>query len=111
MAGSPALTFANNGATGDTITRDAGSWIDDGFTVGMPVRVAGSVSNNVTTDALVTVTALVLTLGSTALTDEGPVSGCTVSAGGITNRTEVARAGVPEDDGDPLTPEIIAFGA
>ncbi len=110
MSGSPALTFADVGATGDTITRDAGSWIDDGFTVGMPIRIGGSASNNVTTDALVTVTALVLTLDSTALVNEGPTSGCTVRAGGITSCTEVALSSLPEDDGNPLTPEL-ACGA
>ena len=34
----------------------------------------------------------------------------TFVADSITNRTDVARAGVPEDDGDPLTPET-ACGA
>ncbi len=95
MAGAPALTFANEGVTGDTITRSAGSWIADGFVAGVIARVRGSASNNVDGE-VASVTASVLTLGSTLLTNEGPVSGCIVSAGGITNTTEVSQ-----DDGNP----------
>lgn len=85
MTGSPALTFAE---ADSTITRSVGSWTDDGFAVGMTIRITGSASNNVTA-TIATVAALDLTLGSTALTDEGPVSGCTVTAGGFTSCTQV----------------------
>jgi len=77
MVGSPTLTFAEIGGTGDTITRSAGSWIADGFAVGMVVTVAGSVSNNVT-GRIATLSALVITLDATDLAVEGPVSSCTV---------------------------------
>ncbi len=80
MTGAPTLTFAEVGAGNDTITRSAGSFITDGFEVGMMVTVAGSVSNNVTA-AVVGVSALVLTLGPAAgddLAAEGPVAGCTI---------------------------------
>jgi hypothetical protein len=63
MAGAPSLIFADSG-TADTITRDTGSWIADGFAVGDVVTIEGSTSNNVT-GVLATVTALVLTLGAT----------------------------------------------
>jgi hypothetical protein len=42
MTGSPALTFADNGAAADTITRSAGSWLTDGFAVGQSVIVRGT---------------------------------------------------------------------
>ena len=35
------LTFTDNGATGDTITRASGSWIDDGFAAGQFAIVDG----------------------------------------------------------------------
>lgn len=79
MTGSPSLTFAEVGATGDTITRSAGSWITDGFQVGDVITVAGSASNNVT-GPIASLTATVITLGTTDLVDEGPVSSVTVTA-------------------------------
>lgn len=77
MTGGPTLTFLEVGGTGDTITRSAGSWITDGFAVGDVITVAGSVSNNVT-GAIASLSATVITLGSTDLADEGPVASCTV---------------------------------
>lgn len=77
MTGSPTLTFAEVGGTGDTVTRNAGSWITDGFAVGMVVTVGGSVSNNVT-GPIASLSATVLTFGTTDLAAEGPVSDCTV---------------------------------
>lgn len=70
IVGSPGVTFAEVGSTGDTITRTSGSWILDGFKVGDVVTVTGTASNNVTTDAITAVSATVLTLGSTDLTAE-----------------------------------------
>ena len=64
------LIFAEVGATGDTITRNAGSWVTEGFAAGDIVTIAGTASNNVTTDALTAVSATVLTLGSTDLAAE-----------------------------------------
>jgi hypothetical protein len=82
ITSTPTLTFAEVGATGDTITRSRGSWVSDGFRAGDLVTVSGTASNNVTTDALTTVTALVLTLNTTDLAAEvigtGPV---TIAAG------------------------------
>jgi hypothetical protein len=70
IVGSPGITFAEVGGTGDTITRTSGSWILDGFQVGDVVTVAGSASNNVTTDAITGVSATVLTLNTTDLAAE-----------------------------------------
>lgn len=77
MTGSPTLTFAEVGASGDTITRSEGSWITDGFQVGDVITVAGSVGNNVT-GPIASLSATVITLGTTELLAEGPVSNCTV---------------------------------
>lgn len=70
IVGSNGFIFAEVGATGDTITRNAGSFITEGFAVGDTVTIAGTASNNVTTDAITGVTATVLTLGSTDLAAE-----------------------------------------
>lgn len=81
MTGSPTLTFADAGGTGDTITRSSGSFISDGFVAGDTITVAGAVAsagaNNVT-GVVATVGALVLTMGTTALTAE-EIAGCTVT--------------------------------
>lgn len=76
-SGGRTLTFANSGSA-DTITASSGSFVSDGYKVGMLVTIAGSSSNNMTTGKIATVTATVLTFGSdTALTNEGPVSATT----------------------------------
>lgn len=77
MSGSPNLTFAEVGGTGDTITRSSGSWISDGFAVGDVVTVAGSSLNNVT-GPIASLSATVLTFGTTDLAAEGPIGGCSV---------------------------------
>jgi hypothetical protein len=46
MVGSPSVTFAEVGATGDTVTRATGSFVTDGFLAGMWVVVTGTASNN-----------------------------------------------------------------
>jgi hypothetical protein len=83
MQGDTNLTFAEVGASGDTITRSSGSWLDDGFRVGDVITVAGSASNNISTGVIVTLTALVLTLDSTDLAAEGPVGGVRVTVSGL----------------------------
>jgi hypothetical protein len=69
MTGAPSLTFAEVGATGDTITRAAGSWVSDGLVDGDLVTVTGSASNNVSgvIDAL---SATVITFDDTDLAAE-----------------------------------------
>ena len=61
------VDFADNGADPDTITRTAGSWLDDGFRNGMLIQVASGGANATTgdefykindvTDAVLTLTA------------------------------------------------------
>ncbi|MBL0197633.1 MAG: hypothetical protein IPQ09_26135 [Myxococcales bacterium] len=70
IVASNGLIFAEVGGTGDTITRNAGSFVTEGFAVGDIVTIAGTASNNVTTDALASVSATVLTLASTDLAAE-----------------------------------------
>lgn len=79
MTGAPTLTFAEVGATGDTVTRSGGSWIADGFAIGDHVTFVGTASNNVT-GVIANLTALVLTLDDTDLEAEGPVSNVTATA-------------------------------
>ncbi len=102
MAGSPQLTFTDFDVTGDTIERDTGSWITDGFAVGMTIRVHGSESNN-GSFVIEDISATVITLGDAELANEGPVSGCVVRAGGSTHLTKVSLTHGVDDDGDPNT--------
>lgn len=83
VTGTHALTFAEVGATGDTITRSGGSWLTDGFRVGDNITIADTVSNDGTTTAgIVTVTATVITLDTDDLVDEVIGSyGVTITAG------------------------------
>lgn len=79
MVGGSAVTFAEVGATGDTITRSSGSFVTDGFAVGDYVTVTGSASNNVE-GKITGVSATVLTFDTTDLVAEGPVSGVRITA-------------------------------
>lgn len=74
LVGTEALTWA---ASGFTITRTLGSWINDGFAVGMSVVTTGSTSNN---DTLV-ITALSATVMTFAagVVNEGPLPSSTIS--------------------------------
>jgi hypothetical protein len=60
LTGRTSLVFA---ASGNTVTRNAGSFIADGLAVGMSVTFAGTVSNNAT-KTITAVTATVLTFAS-----------------------------------------------
>ncbi|MGF1582846.1 MAG: DNRLRE domain-containing protein, partial [Gemmataceae bacterium] len=81
-SGTPTLTFAD--ANPDTITRDGGSWLSDGFAVGDRIRVIGTTNNN-GTYVIAGVTATTITLdGNNTLTSEADVSGATVFE--VTNR-------------------------
>lgn len=83
MTGAPSITFAEVGATGDTITRSAGSFVSDGFAAGDIITIAGSSSNDLTTAAAIaSVTALVITLDTDDLADEGPVTGVSITGEG-----------------------------
>jgi hypothetical protein len=73
MTAGTSLTFAEVGATGDTITRASGSWIADGFAVGDTITITGATAsagaNNITA-VIASLSATVITLGSEDLVDE-----------------------------------------
>jgi len=83
MTGAPSITFAEVGGTGDTITRATGSFITDGFAVGDVITVSGAVAgsgaNNVT-GPIASLSATVITLGTTDLQNEGPITGVSIVA-------------------------------
>ncbi len=80
--GYPTLTFAEVGSSGDTITRNRGSWVADGFRAGDVIAVDGTASNDGVTDGVVSaVTALVLTLGAAPDSD---LAAETISTHGVT---------------------------
>ncbi len=80
MAGNPSdLDFD---AAADTITRNTGSWINDGFEVGDVITITGTSSNN-GNHTVVTVATSVLTVGN------GIVNENNVNGAGVTIRTAV----------------------
>jgi hypothetical protein len=80
MTGTPTITFAEVGVSGDTITRnDAGSFISDGFVNGMAITVAGSVSNNFVDAKITNVAASVLTLDTQDLVAEVAAPNVTIT--------------------------------
>lgn len=109
VQGQPDLTFA---AAGRTITRSAGSWLDDGFRPGQRIRAARSTSND-GEYLLDAVSATVLTLDAgDSLVDEGPASGVVVEARAYGE----GRVGVTirnlDANGDPIPGEevVVAEG-
>jgi hypothetical protein len=66
VTGRNSLTIA---AAGDTVTRNAGSFLTDGFAVGMSVTLDGTVSND-GVHAITALSATVMTFGGSALVDE-----------------------------------------
>jgi hypothetical protein len=82
VTGGSTLTFAEVGATSDTITRNRGSFLVDGFRVGLPLTSAGTASNNFAGAAVTAVTATVLTLNTQDLVAESKLaSAVTLTAG------------------------------
>jgi len=93
VTGSPTVTFAEVGGTGDTITRSAGSFVADGFAVGMAVTVTLSALNNFANATITAVSALVLTLDTQDLVAEGPVSGVVIVGSHALTFAEVGGTG------------------
>ncbi len=83
------LTFADNGASADTITRAAGNWGADGFVAGHIITVASSASNNAKF-RVDTVGTTVLTLHpDMVLVNEGPSGGISVTADDDVKEVEI----------------------
>ncbi len=81
IVGHPGITYAEVGATGDTITRNRGSWLDDGFRVGSLIT-SNSALNDFSNALVTAVTATVLTLDTQDLSAEFASSGAiTITAG------------------------------
>lgn len=106
MVGTATLTYADDNP--DTITRSAGSFVNDGFKAGMTISQSGSVSNDAYTYTVASVAALVLTL----------VAGDAVVAEAAT--ADVALTGVELDstyatamrtDYDAFTSDRVALSA
>jgi hypothetical protein len=94
IVGRASLTFANSG---ETVTRNRGSWLADGFRVGDTVTITGT--DSATNDGSFVITALsalVMTLAAGAVdADEvSPVSQVTVTTG----QTKAAWAAELEDE-------------
>lgn len=77
LAGSPGVIIAAD----DTLTRDAGSWLDEGFVVGQTVTLGGSASNNGALTILL-VTDLVITTTEDITVAEGTQTDLTLTAAG-----------------------------
>lgn len=80
MRGNPNVTFDQTGGN-DLITRDAGSWIADGFIAAQTIKITGTLNNNGTLTILL-VGALQLDFAGDVLTDEGPLNGVRIGTPG-----------------------------
>ena len=89
------LTVAGTGPT-YTVTRAAGSYITDGFRVGMVVRLTvgalnvNNINKNLLIVDLTATVATVAVVNGTVMQAEGPIAGCTVSAPGKVTYTPTA---------------------
>jgi hypothetical protein len=79
VTGSPNITFSDTNP--DTIVRDTGSWVSDGYIDQMTLDITGSTSNNGTgiyTIQSVTATTITLIAGDTVVA-EGPSAGVSIT--------------------------------
>lgn len=96
MTGSPTITYAEVGGTGDTITRSTGSFITDGFAVGMAVTATGAVdsaNNDFVNKKITAVSATVLTLDTEDLVDEVATAGVVITGSTGISFLEVGGTG------------------
>lgn len=77
------LTFTDGGAGVDTISRNQGSWLNDGFRVGDVVSFDGTASNDAVTGTITVLTATLMTFATGTLAGSEVIGsyGVTVSAG------------------------------
>jgi hypothetical protein len=80
------LTNVGSSTVGNTFTRAAGSFITDGFRVGMVVRASGFVASGLNNKnyRIITLTALVMTVAETLTTTEAAGASVTIAAPGKT---------------------------
>jgi hypothetical protein len=100
LKGNPNITIA---AAGDTLTRDAGSWLVDGFANLDSCRLAGTLLNDGVVTVNGTPSATVLAV-SEALTDEGSQSGVTliVEGTGLWGVSPMPNSQLQDQDGNPV---------
>lgn len=82
-------TATFGGVSPQRITRSSGSWVDDGFTVGATITIAGT-ANNDGTYTLATVGATLMTVDGPGFITELDVA-CTITQGIIANWQDVNR--------------------
>jgi hypothetical protein len=85
MKGNDEITFENVPAANDTITRDGGSWLDDGFLAGDSVSISRTLSNDKDDGSPITVvtplTALVIQFAGDPFADEVIADGGSIGIG------------------------------
>ena len=103
MKGNDEITFANVVAANDTITRDAGSWLDDGFEVGDSVSISRTLDNDKDDGSPITIvaplTAVVMQFAADPFLDEVIADGGTIGIGVVGTawwNNEGAYPGFPE---------------
>lgn len=82
MTGTPTLTFAEVGASGDTCTRDAGSWLTDGFVAGDYVEFTTAL--NTVSGVIASLSATVITMGTTDFAAEVTAAATVVASPALT---------------------------
>ena len=88
-----AVTFVDGGGGVDTMTRDAGSFVTEGFQTGT-IIITGTVSNNATYTITV-VAATTLTFATGTVTAEGPIATAVVFAAGTGLQASVGESSAP----------------
>lgn len=72
------VTFAEVGATGDTIVRASGSWATDGFATGDLLTIVSPLNAGSTAAACVVTNATTITLDTDDLVAEGPIANVSI---------------------------------
>ena len=104
MTGSPLVTFRDNGAEPDTITRSTGNWLLERFDAETAIHVTGAGDND-GTYMVESVTATVITLSADdSLITTDPLSGVQIS------QTVMRAAEQPADSADGLGAGPVAGG-
>lgn len=89
LSGSPKLTFAQN-ATGDTVTRSAGTWdTGDGFAIGQKISITGALNAGTFTITNITNGGKTLVLDAQKTVNEGVTAALSI-VGAVDTPAEVA---------------------
>jgi len=107
MKGNPDVTFDQVPAANDTITRSAGSFIDDGFIVGQTIVIGKQSQENagILGATIAAVTTSQLEFAGDPLVDEGPIE-CTIGVSGTSlwndGSTPFPLVRLVDADGNPV---------